>query len=77
MLTRIQNPYTERVPVYKNGQVVKHKTRERPVPEGLSKNDAKILRKIRRRAYRWDMGFRCCCTSIRFGWSSIIGLIPV
>ncbi|KAK3989487.1 hypothetical protein QBC44DRAFT_84025 [Cladorrhinum sp. PSN332] len=75
--TNSDNPYRERVPVYKNGKLVKYKTQERPIPAGLSKNDSKILRTVRRRAYRWDMGFRCCCLNFRFGWSVIIGLIPV
>ncbi|KAL2129491.1 hypothetical protein VTI74DRAFT_7678 [Chaetomium olivicolor] len=75
--TNSDNPYTEKVPVYKNGKLVKHRTQERPIPEGLSKNDAKILRKVRKKAYRWDMGFRCCCFGVRFGWSSLIGLLPV
>lgn len=65
------------MPVTKNGRVVKHKMQERPIPAGLSRNDAKILRRVRKRAYRWDMGFRCCCCSLKFGWSSVIGLIPV
>ncbi|KAK4167661.1 hypothetical protein QBC43DRAFT_311222 [Cladorrhinum sp. PSN259] len=75
--TNSDNPYRHKVPVYKNGKLVKYKTEERPIPVGLSKNDAKILRSVRKRAFRWDMGFRCCCTSFRFGWSTIIGLIPV
>ncbi|KAK4465753.1 hypothetical protein QBC42DRAFT_260880 [Cladorrhinum samala] len=75
--TNSDNPYYEKVPVYKNGKLVKYKTQERPIPVGLSKNDAKILKSVRRRAYRWDMGFRFCCFNIRFGWSFIIGLIPV
>ncbi|KAK4200550.1 hypothetical protein QBC40DRAFT_279865 [Triangularia verruculosa] len=75
--TNSENPYLEKVPVYKNGKIAKYKTQERPIPQGLSKNDAKILRKVRRRAYRWDMGFSCCCIPIRFGWAAIIGLLPV
>ncbi|KAL2018922.1 hypothetical protein VTK56DRAFT_10289 [Thermocarpiscus australiensis] len=75
--TNSDNPYLERVPVIKNGQVVKYKMRERPLPDGLSPNDAKILRRVRKRAYRWDMGFRCCCFPTRVGWSAIFGLLPV
>ncbi|KAM7223632.1 protein of unknown function (DUF4112) domain containing protein [Rhypophila decipiens] len=68
----------ERVPVYnKKGEVVKHKEHERSVPVELSQNDQKILKKVRRKAYRWDQGFRICCTRFRFGWSAIIGLIPM
>lgn len=68
----------ERVPVHnKRGEVVKHKEVERGLPEELSQNDQKILKKVRRKAYRWDQGFRICCSRFRFGWSAIIGLIPV
>jgi hypothetical protein len=58
----------------RTGQQIKKK---RPVPEKLSQNDKKILKKVRRRANRWDQGFGCCCFGFRFGWSAIIGLIPV
>ncbi|KAK4193586.1 hypothetical protein QBC35DRAFT_915 [Podospora australis] len=75
--TNSENPYNEKVPIYKGNKIVKWKTQERPIPAGLSQNDAKILRKVRKRAYRWDMGFRCCCLNVRFGWSAIIGLLPV
>lgn len=76
--TNSDNPYLERVPVLnKHGVVVKYKTRERGVPDSLSDKDKKILKKVRKRAYRWDMGFRCCCFGVRFGWSAIIGLLPV
>ncbi|KAM7197862.1 protein of unknown function (DUF4112) domain containing protein [Rhypophila sp. PSN 637] len=68
----------EKVPVYnKKGEVVKHKDHERSIPVELSQNDQKILKKVRRKAYRWDQGFRICCTRFRFGWSAIIGLIPI
>jgi len=75
--TNSQNPYRERVPVYdRNGRLVKHEERERPIPDGLSQNDRRILKKVRRKAYRWDLGFRLCCFNFRFGWSAIIGLLP-
>lgn len=68
----------ERVPVYnKKGEVVKHKEQERSIPAELSQNDRKILKNVRRKAYRWDQGFRICCTRFRFGWSALIGLIPI
>lgn len=46
-------------------------------PPGLSQRDAKILKKVRRRAYRLDQSISCCCCSFRVGWASIIGLVPV
>jgi hypothetical protein len=77
-LTLAQNPFEEQVPVYdKNGRDTgKTKTRKRGYPTGLSPNDAKILKKVRKRAYRLDMSLFNCC-GIRFGWSSVIGIIPV
>jgi hypothetical protein len=44
---------------------------------GISENDAEVLRRVRKKAYRYDQGFKCCCTKTRYGWSAIIGLIPV
>ena len=74
----LQNPYLEKVPVHNNrGEIVKYKERERPLPEGLSSNDKKILQTVRRKAYKWDMSFRFCCFTSRFGWSFFIGLVPL
>lgn len=72
------NPFEEEVPVYdKHGNATgKTKTRKRGFPTGLSQNDSKILKKIRKRAYRLDMSLFNCC-GIRFGWSSVIGFVPV
>ncbi|EGF98823.1 uncharacterized protein MELLADRAFT_73507 [Melampsora larici-populina 98AG31] len=49
--------------------------KKRDVPPGLSKKEEKILRKVRKRAHRLDKGFSLC--GFRFGWTAIIGLIPV
>jgi hypothetical protein len=49
---------------------------DRPMPEGISKNDKKVLKRVRRKAYNWDQKFRCCCFGMRFGWSAVLGLIP-
>lgn len=48
---------------------------QRELPPGLSKRDAKILKKIKWRAHYLDKGFRIC--GLRFGWTFVIGLIPV
>lgn len=48
---------------------------QRALPPGLSKKDAKILRKVMRRAHYLDKGFHIC--GIRFGWTFLIGLIPL
>ncbi|KAI5118614.1 hypothetical protein M0805_008045 [Coniferiporia weirii] len=47
---------------------------ERPVPEGLSDEDKKILTKVRKRARRLDYGMNLC--GLRFGRSAVIGFIP-
>ncbi|KAK1832329.1 hypothetical protein QBC39DRAFT_256833 [Podospora conica] len=75
--TNSENPYMEKVPVLnQRGEITKYKERERPLPDGLSSNDKQILHTVRRKAYKWDMSFRFCCFSSRFGWSFFIGLIP-
>lgn len=48
---------------------------QRAVPPGLSKKEEKILRKVRSRAHHLDKGFSIC--GLRFGWTFIIGLVPV
>ena len=54
----------------------KVKKQKRRLPDGLSENDQTVLKKIRRRAYRLDMSLFNCC-GIRFGWSSVVGIVPV
>lgn len=46
-------------------------------PPGLSSKDVKILKKVRRRAYRLDQSISCCCCHFRIGWAAVIGIIPV
>ncbi|KDN41979.1 hypothetical protein K437DRAFT_212853, partial [Tilletiaria anomala UBC 951] len=52
----------------------KVKRRKRPPPPGLTKKQAKLLRKIARRAHYLDKGFYIC--GLRFGWTFILGLVP-
>ncbi|KAI0264407.1 hypothetical protein BC834DRAFT_882920 [Gloeopeniophorella convolvens] len=68
--------YTPADPLYetytdKRGRT---KRRKRELPPGLSDEDARILRSIKRRAHYLDKGFRVC--GMRFGWTFVIGLIP-
>ncbi|KAF8510031.1 hypothetical protein JB92DRAFT_3119329 [Gautieria morchelliformis] len=56
----------------KNG---KTRQRKRELPPGLSNRDAKILRKVKKRARRLDRSLSIC--GMRFGWTFIIGLVPV
>ncbi|BEI83718.1 hypothetical protein CcaverHIS002_0403220 [Cutaneotrichosporon cavernicola] len=51
------------------------KRRKRDIPAGLSKRDAKALRKIRRRAHYLDKGINLC--GFRVGWTFFIGIIPM
>jgi len=54
----------------------KVKKQKKALPTGLSQNDASVLKKVRRRAYRLDMSL-FNLGGIKFGWSSVIGIIPV
>ena len=71
-----QDPYFETVQATDaNGRPYgKARKQKKPVPEGISAHDAKVLTKVKRRAYRLDNAINIC--GIKFGWSSIIGFIP-
>jgi hypothetical protein len=78
LLTSLQDPYFETVPATRlNGKpsATRTKKRRKALPPGISEHDGKILTKVKRRAYRLDMSLFSCC-GIRFGWSSVIGIIP-
>jgi hypothetical protein len=64
-------------PLYEDYVDKKGRTRrrKRELPPGLSERDAKILRKVKFRAHHLDKGFKVC--GARFGWTAVIGLIPV
>jgi hypothetical protein len=69
--------YTPTDPLYEtyvtpNG---KTKRRKRQVPPGLSKRDEMILKSVKSRAHYLDKGFKIC--GMQFGWTVIIGLIPL
>lgn len=72
-----QDPYFEHVPATRldgkpNGKV---KKRKKALPPGITDNDAKVLTKVKRRAYRLDLCL-FSCFGVRFGWGSVIGLVP-
>lgn len=74
----MEDPYFETVPATRldgRPSSKKGKKRRKAMPAGLSDHDAKVLTKVKRRAYRLDMSLFNCC-GIRFGWSSVIGIIP-
>jgi hypothetical protein len=77
LFTKHLEKYTPEDPLYefytnKNG---KQKRRKRQLPLGLSARDEAILRSVKKRAHYLDKGFSIC--GIRFGWTFLIGLIPV
>jgi len=74
-----EDPYFESVPATRldgRPSSKKAKKRRKALPHGISEHDGKVLTKVKRRAYRLDMSLFNCC-GIRFGWSSLIGIIPV
>lgn len=73
-----EDPYFESVPATRldgTPSTTKTKRVRKALPPGISEHDAKILTKVKRRAYRLDMSLFNCC-GIRFGWSSVIGFVP-
>ncbi|CAE7215065.1 unnamed protein product [Rhizoctonia solani] len=73
--THLQN-YSPTDPLYEEytDDRGKKRRRKRELPPGLSKRDAAILKKVKKRAHYLDKGFSIC--GIRFGWTFIIGIIP-
>ncbi|KAL7917912.1 hypothetical protein ACQKWADRAFT_305566 [Trichoderma austrokoningii] len=72
-----EDPYFEHVPATRlDGRPTgKLKKRKKALPPGISEHDGRVLTKVKRRAYRLDMSL-FNFMGIRFGWSSVIGLIP-
>jgi len=73
-----EDPYFETVPATRiDGKINPNKVKKRrkALPPGISKNDAEVLTKVKRRAYRLDLALFSVC-GVRFGWGSAIGLIP-
>ncbi|KAI1007673.1 hypothetical protein K3495_g556 [Podosphaera aphanis] len=73
-----EDPYFETVPATRlDGRPSRKKVKKRrkALPPGISPHDGKVLTKVKRRAYRLDMSL-FSFLGVRFGWSSVIGLIP-
>lgn len=72
-----QDPYFETVPATRlDGRPTKKvKKRRKALPPGISTKDGEVLTKVKRRAYRLDMSLFSLC-GVRFGWSSVIGIVP-
>jgi hypothetical protein len=73
-----EDPYFEEVPASRLGRTFGKKTQKRrkAIPPGLSENDTKVLTKVKRRAYQLDYALFSLC-GIRFGWGSVVGIIPL
>lgn len=74
-----EDPFFETVPATrldgkpsKSGRTVR---RKKALPPGISEHDGQVLTKVKRRAYRLDLSL-FTFMGIRFGWGSVIGLIP-
>jgi hypothetical protein len=76
VLMNCQNPYEETIEVRDRHGNIKKKKQKRGIPPYLSAQDAKVLKRVRARAYKLDMSLFNCC-GIRFGWSSVVAIIPV
>lgn len=74
-----EDPYFETVPATKMSglhNLAKVKKRKKALPPGLTPEEEKVLVKVKRRAYRLDMSL-FNLFGLRFGWSSVIALLPV
>lgn len=74
---RKQDPYFEQVPATRlDGRPTgKVKKRKKALPPGISEHDGQVLTKVKRRAYRLDLAL-CSFLGVRFGWGSVIALVP-
>ncbi|GIC89238.1 DUF4112 domain-containing protein [Aspergillus udagawae] len=72
-----EDPYFEEVPASRLYRAFGKKTqrKRKAIPPGLSENDQRVLTQVKRRAYRLDYCLFNLC-GIRFGWGSVIALIP-
>ncbi|RYO89681.1 hypothetical protein DL766_007218 [Monosporascus sp. MC13-8B] len=73
-----EDPYFEYVPATRLGGRPSGKLKrvKKALPPGISEHDARVLTKMKRRAYRLDSGLGTICGT-RVGWDSVIGLFPV
>ncbi|PNY29890.1 membrane protein [Tolypocladium capitatum] len=72
-----EDPYFEQVPATRlDGRPTgKFKKRKKALPPGVTDHDGLVLTKVKRRAHRLDLAL-CSFLGIRFGWSSVIALVP-
>ncbi|KAK6350113.1 hypothetical protein TWF696_006360 [Orbilia brochopaga] len=72
-----EDPYFE-YPASELNKAGKRRSRRRKkaLPPGLTDEEGETLTKVKRRAYRLDMSFGSFL-GVRFGWGSVIGIIPL
>lgn len=72
-----EDPYFE-YPASELGKAGKRKSRRRKkaLPPGITNEEGEILTKVKRRAWRLDMSLGEWF-GVRFGWGSVIGIVPV
>ena len=77
--TNKEDPFYEydEVEVVRKGKVETKwkKVGKKGIPPGVNPHDAEVLTQVRRRAHHLDMSLFNMC-GVKFGWSSVIGLIP-
>ena len=54
---------------------LKTKKAKKPLPEGLTREEAALLKKVKKRAWSLDMAL-CNVMGTRFGWSALVGIVP-
>ncbi|ODQ66905.1 hypothetical protein NADFUDRAFT_55496 [Nadsonia fulvescens var. elongata DSM 6958] len=71
------NANSQTAPTSSSTKPTKQRVRKqkRAIPNGVSKHDAKILRKARTKAHRLEWCFDIC--GLACGWSVVIGFLPV
>ncbi|KAL2155852.1 hypothetical protein VTH82DRAFT_594 [Thermothelomyces myriococcoides] len=68
----------KRWPLRKNRKIFRDEGKKALCSNQVFDEDDLIrLEKVCKRAHYLDQRFHCCCFGVRFGWSAIIGLIPV
>ncbi|TID18885.1 hypothetical protein E2P81_ATG05859 [Venturia nashicola] len=84
MLSKQLNQYKDKEPAgqydpyyeYRtNPRTGKQKKYKKQIPAYIPEHDADVLASVRKRAYRLDMSL-FNFMGIRFGWSSVIGIVP-
>ncbi|QSL64867.1 hypothetical protein MERGE_002171 [Pneumocystis wakefieldiae] len=67
------DPYDKEIKEY----LASYKEKSKRELSDFSKKEQKILKKTKSYVYRLDHAAKCFCCEMHFGWSAIIGMIPV